>query len=148
MDSLRTLMILVISHFWITYANLNLVLKPYIVTHLRRAQNFPKTYISYPLISTGSFAYLPNEQPLPKWGIFIRSPFIGSTSSQTQKKLSKQFIKKLTLCNLNIIFASLVTLRVKCPVCLSGPYFYPFGLNTKIYRVNVRIQPKYWKIRT
>ena len=148
MDSLRTLMILVISHFWITYANLNLVLKPYIVTHLRRAQNFPKTYISYPLISTGSFAYLPNEQPLPKWGIFIRSPFIGSTSSQTQKKLSKQFIKKLTLCNLNIIFASLVTLRVKCPVCLFGPYFYPFGLNTKIYRVNVRIQPKYWKIRT
>ena len=148
MDSLRTLMILVISHSWITYANLNLVLKPYIVTHLRRAQNFPKTYISYPLISTGSFAYLLNEQPLPKWGIFIRSPFIGSTSSQTQKKLSKQFIKKLTLCNLNIIFASLVTLRVKCPVCLSGPYFYPFGLNTKIYRVNVRIQPKYWKIRT
>ena len=30
---------------------------------------------------------------------------------------------------------------------LSGPYFYVFGLNMKIYSVNVRIQSKRRKIR-
>ena len=30
----------------------------------------------------------------------------------------------------------------------SGPYFSVFGLNTEIYRVNLRIQFKYRKIRT
>ena len=31
---------------------------------------------------------------------------------------------------------------------ISGPYFPVFGLNTKIYGVNLRIQSKYRKIRT
>ena len=31
---------------------------------------------------------------------------------------------------------------------ISGPYFPAFGLNTKIYRVNLRIQPKCGKMRT
>ena len=31
---------------------------------------------------------------------------------------------------------------------ISGPYFLVFGLNTEIYRINLRIQSEYWKIRT
>ena len=30
----------------------------------------------------------------------------------------------------------------------SGPYFPVFGLNTEIYSINLRIQPKYGEIRT
>ena len=42
------------------------------------------------------------------------------------------------------------SLREKCPNTdfFSGPYFPVFGLNTKIYGVNLRIQSEYRKIRT
>ena len=31
---------------------------------------------------------------------------------------------------------------------ISSPYFPVFGLNTEIYEINIRIQSKYWKVRT
>ena len=42
------------------------------------------------------------------------------------------------------------TLREKCPNMefFSGPYFPAFGLNTDRYRVSLRIQSEYGKIRT
>ena len=41
------------------------------------------------------------------------------------------------------------TLRKNCPYSeFSGPHLPPFGLHMEIYRVNIRIQSEYWKIRT
>ena len=40
-------------------------------------------------------------------------------------------------------------LRKRCPYLeFSGPHFAVFGLNTKLYRVNLGIQSKYWEIPT
>ena len=40
------------------------------------------------------------------------------------------------------------TLKIVHTRNFSGPYFPTFGLNTEIYRVNIRIQTEYGKIRT
>ena len=43
----------------------------------------------------------------------------------------------------------IITLREKCPYSeFSDSYFPAFGLNTEIYRVNLRIQFECGKIRT
>ena len=48
-----------------------------------------------------------------------------------------------------LLLSKIVTVR-KVPRygAFSSPYFPVFGLNTEIYRVNLRIQSKYGKIRT
>ena len=43
---------------------------------------------------------------------FIKMPFLGSTSFQTQNKLQKLFTDKLTPCNLKIVFTSPVSVRI------------------------------------
>ena len=43
---------------------------------------------------------------------------------------------------------SCTALKVSKNGVISGPYFPAFGLNTKIYGVNLRIQSEYRKIRT
>ena len=48
---------------------------------------------------------------VPKRNVFVKLPFLGSTSFQIRKKLQKLFSDKLTSCNLKIVFTSLV--RVK-----------------------------------
>ena len=44
----------------------------------------------------------------------------------------------------------MIALREKCPKygVFSGPYFSVYGLNAKVYGVNIRIQSQYRKIRT
>ena len=50
-------------------------------------------------------------QNVPKRNVFVKLPFLGSTSFQIRKKLQKLFNNKLTSCNLKIVFTSPV--RVK-----------------------------------
>ena len=38
-------------------------------------------------------------------------------------------------------------MREKCPNVLPGPHFLLFGLNIRIYSVNLRIQSEYGKYR-
>ena len=48
---------------------------------------------------------------VPKRNVFVKFPFLGSTSLQIRKKLQKLFSDKLTSCNLKIVFTS--PIRVK-----------------------------------
>ena len=48
---------------------------------------------------------------IPKRNVFVKLPFLGSTSFQIRKKLQKLFNDKLTFCNLKLVFTSPV--RVK-----------------------------------
>ena len=48
---------------------------------------------------------------IPKRNVFVKLPFLGSTSFQIRKKLQKLFSDKLSSCNLKIVFTSPV--RVK-----------------------------------
>ena len=48
---------------------------------------------------------------VPKRNVFVKLPFLGSTSFEIRKKLQKLFSDKLTSCNLKIVFMS--TVRVK-----------------------------------
>ena len=48
---------------------------------------------------------------VPKRNVFVKLPFLRSTSFQIRKKLQKLFSDKLTSCNLKIVFTSPV--RVK-----------------------------------
>ena len=48
---------------------------------------------------------------VPERNVFVKLPFLGSTSFQIRKKLQKLFSDKLTSCNLKIVFTSPV--RVK-----------------------------------
>ena len=41
---------------------------------------------------------------VPKRNVFVKFPFLGSTSLQIWKKLQKLFADKLTSCNLKIVF--------------------------------------------
>ena len=43
---------------------------------------------------------------VPKGNVFVKVPFLGSTSFQIRKKLQKLFSDKLTSCNLKIVFTS------------------------------------------
>ena len=49
--------------------------------------------------------------------------------------------------NSNLIF-KIHCVKIVQERSFCGPYFPAFGLNTEIYGVNIRIQSKYWKIRT
>ena len=50
-------------------------------------------------------------QNVSKRNVFIKLPFLGSTSFQIQKMLQKLFTDKLTSCNLKILFTSLVIVK-------------------------------------
>ena len=69
---------------------------------------------------------------VPKRNVFVRLPFLGSTSSQIRKKLQKLFSDKLTSCNLKIVFASSVrvksffTFKEKLPKMLLSGLVYKY----------------------
>ena len=50
-------------------------------------------------------------QNVPKWNVFVKLPFLGSTLCQIWKNFQKLFYDKLASCNLKIVFTSHV--RVK-----------------------------------
>ena len=72
---------------------------------------------------------------VPKRNVFVKLPFLGSTSFEIRKKLQKLFRGELTSCNLKIVFTSPVTvkrfftLKDKLPkILLSGlAYKYKCG---------------------
>ena len=47
-------------------------------------------------------------QNIPKIYVFVKFPFLGSTSFQIRKKLQKLFTDKLKSCNFKIVFTSSV----------------------------------------
>ena len=79
---------------------------------------------------------------VPKRNVFVKLPFLGSTSFQIRKKLQKLFSNKLTSCNLKIVFTSPVriksffTFRDKIPKMLLSGLFYQYkcgGCNATYY---------------
>ena len=79
---------------------------------------------------------------VPKRNVFVKLPFLGSTSFQIRKKLQKLFSDKLTSCNLKIVFTSPVrvksffTFKDKLPKML---------LSGLVYKYDGCIRPYYWK---
>ena len=75
--------------------------------------NYPLNFIDTCIKSFLNKLYTPKVMVpnVPKRNVFVKLPFLGSTSFQIRKKLQKLFSDKLTSCNLKIIFTSPV--RVK-----------------------------------
>ena len=79
---------------------------------------------------------------VPKRNVFVKLPFLGSTSFQIRKKLQKLFSDKLTSCNLKIVFTSPVrvksffTFKDKLPKMLLSGLVYQYkcgGCNATYY---------------
>ena len=79
---------------------------------------------------------------VPKRNVFVKLPFLGSTSFQIRKKLQKLFSDKLTSCNLKIVFTSPVrvksffTFKDKLPKMFLSGVVYQFkcgGCNATYY---------------
>ena len=84
---------------------------------------------------------------VPKRNVFVKLPFLGSTSFQIRKKLQKLFSDKLTSCNLKIDFASPVkvksffTFKDKLRKMLLSEHVYQYkcgGCNATYYRKTKR----------
>ena len=79
---------------------------------------------------------------VPKRNVFVKLPFLGSTSFQIRKKLQKLFSAKLTSCYLKIVFTSPVrdksffTFKDKLPKMLLSGLVYQYkcgGCNATYY---------------
>ena len=79
---------------------------------------------------------------VPKRNVFVKLPFLESTSFQIQKKLQKLLSDKLTSCNLKIVFTSPVrvksffTFKDKLPEMLLSGLVYQYkcgGCNATYY---------------
>ena len=79
---------------------------------------------------------------VPKRNVFVKLPFLRSTSFQIRKKLQKLFSDKLTSCNLKIVFMSSVrvksfsTFKDKLPKMLLSGLVYQYkcgGCNATYY---------------
>ena len=79
---------------------------------------------------------------VPQRNVFVKLPFLGSTSFQIRKKLQKLFSDKLTSCNLKIAFTSPVrvksffTFKDKLPKMLLSGLVYQYkcgGCNATNY---------------
>ena len=75
--------------------------------------NYPLNFIDSCIKSFLNKLYTPKVviPNVPKRNVFVKLPFLGSTSFQIRKKLQKLFSDKLTSCNLKIVFTS--SFRVK-----------------------------------
>ena len=89
---------------------------------------------------------------VPKRNVFVKLPFLGSTSFQIRKKLEKLFNDKLTSCNLKIVFMSPVRVisffafKDKLPKMLLSGLVYQHkcgGCNATYYGKTKR----YFKVR-
>ena len=84
---------------------------------------------------------------VPKRNVFVKLPFLESTSFQIPKKLQKLFSAKLTSCNLKIVFTlsvrdkSFFTFKDKLPMMLLSGFVYQYkcgGCNATYYRKTKR----------
>ena len=69
---------------------------------------------------------------VPKRNVFVKLPFLGSTSFQIRKKLQKLFSDKLTSCNLKIVFTSTVRVKAFSPLRINYLRCYFQGLFTSV----------------
>ena len=67
-------------------------------------------------------------QNVPKWKVFVKLPFLGSTSFQVQKRFQISFNDNLASCNLKIVLAS--PIAVKCFFTFTDKSFYSPNLGT------------------
>ena len=88
---------------------------PFEIDHLKKTI---KTYYLLNFIDSCIESFLHNlyrpkviASNVPKINLFVKMPFLGSTSFQIRKKFQKLFIDALTFCNLKDVFTSPV--RVK-----------------------------------
>ena len=94
--------------------------------------NYPLNFIDSCIKSFLIKLYAPKVivKNVPKRDVFVKLPFLGSTSLQIGRKLQKLFINKLTSSNLKIVFTSPVrvksffTLKVKLPKMLLSELVY------------------------
>ena len=75
--------------------------------------NYPLNFIDSCIKSFLKKLYTPKVMVLnvPKRNVFVKLPFLGSTSFQIPKKLQRSFSDKLMSCNLKIVFTSLVWVK-------------------------------------
>ena len=116
--------------------------------------NYPLNFIDLCVKSFLNKLYTPEVlvPNVPKRNVFVKLPFLGSTSFQIRKKLQKLFSDKLTSCNLKIVFMSPVriksffTFKDKLPkMLLSGlVYQYKYGHCNATYYGKTK---RYFKIR-
>ena len=86
------------------------------VDHLKTIlinNNYPLNFIDSCIKSFLNKLYTPKVvvPNVPKRNVFVKLPFLGSTSFQIRKKLQKLFSDKLTSCNLKIVFTSPVIVK-------------------------------------
>ena len=75
--------------------------------------NYPLNFIDSCIKSFLNKLYTPKVvvPNVPKRNVFVKLPFLGSTSFQIRKKLQKLFSDKLMSCNLKIVFTSPVRIK-------------------------------------
>ena len=106
--------------------------------------NYPLNFIDSCIKSFLNKLYTPKVMVpnVPKRNVFVKLPFLGSTSFQIRKKLQKLFSDKLTSCNLKIVFTSPVrvktffTFKDKLPKMLLSGLVYKYkcdGCNATYY---------------
>ena len=106
--------------------------------------NYPLNFIDSCIKSFFNKLYTPKVgvPNVPKRNVFVKLPFLGSTSSQTRKKVQKLFSDKLTSCNLKIVFTSPVrvesffTFKDRLPKMLPSGLVYQYkcgGCNATYY---------------
>ena len=106
--------------------------------------NYPLNFIDSCIKSFLNKLYTPKVviPNIPKRNVFVKLPFLGSTSFQIRKKLQKLFTDKLTSCNLKIVFTSPVrvksffTFKDKLPKMLLSGLVYQYkcgGCNATYY---------------
>ena len=116
--------------------------------------NYPPIFLDLCIKSFLNKLYTPEVviQNVPKRSVFVKLPFLGSTSLQIQKKLQKLFIDKLTSYNLKIVFKSFfrvksfLTFKDMLPKMLLSGLVYKYkcgGCNTTYYgKTNAILKPK------
>ena len=90
------------------------------IDHLKNIlikHNYPLNFIDLCIKSFLNKLYTPKVvvPNVPKRNVFVKLPFLGSTSFQIRKKLQKLFSDKLTSCNLKIVFTSPIRVKAFSP---------------------------------
>ena len=118
-----------------------------IIDHLKTVlikKKYPLNFIDLCIKSFLNKLYTPKVvvPNVPKRNVFVKLPFLGSTSFQIRKKLQKLFSDKLTSFNLKIVFTSPVRVKSffsfkdRFPKMLRSALVYSYrfgGCNTTYY---------------
>ena len=94
------------------------------INHLKTIlmkNDYPLNFIDSSIKSFFNKLYTPKVivQNVPKRNVFVKLPFLRSTSFQIRKKLQKLFNDKLTSCNLKIVLSHPLELKAFSPPRIS-----------------------------